>query len=1504
MTGPSRVLPVPPRRPGGGADGGRPNAVGTAELSAWEVAEAIFLAAHETAVADGPDAGRAENTGNTTEIRPPSTPPGDRPRSRPTPEPQPRAPTPPRPGVRPADITRGETKGPRGHTTQRVESTAPMVEWPAMSGLHGGRRIAKALRPFRRTVPSRLRSELDEDATAEQAAGRDRITPVLRAALDRPLDAVLVVDSSESMVIWRHTAAEFRTLLERQGAFSTVRLFHLDTDQVKPLVLRTENDAVSLSPSQLLDPTGRRLVIVLTDGIGAAWQESMAQRWLARWGRCGPVAVVNVLPQSLWHWSSLDPMAATLRAPAPRVANTRLQCRFGDLDAPAGVVPVPLLEMDERSFGRWARLVAEPASAPVALTVLPTMSRLPALVEPEPEPAPPAEPAAEHRVRRFRAVSSRTAFRLAVLLAAAPLNVPTMMLVQKEMLPASRLSHLAEVFLSGLLRRVGTATVTDPESITYEFRDGVRQELLASGFRQDTMRVLRLIADRLAPTVSAVRGLRDVLRSPDTAERPDLVDDRSRRFAVVEQAVLAALGGDYARRSKVLSAELERVRDASAHDSPTLSARGSAAQDSPGHGSSAERVEQEKSGGVSELYPTPSHEPESTPVSSSIIGSATETGGLSTHSRPTADEPGVAAARPTGGAPAAHPGGAEVSVSEVPALRQRRRPGDFPPIWGNVPLRNANFTGRESLLRELGERLDASSPTAVLPEALHGMGGVGKTLVAVEYVYRHIADYDLVWWIPSDDPALIQSSFVELAAKMQLANVDPSPQVAVPAVLEELRNPGADLRWLLVFDNADQPEDLRQFLPQGTGHIIVTSRNPRWSSVARAVEVDIFNRNESIELLQRRCPELTDDESQQLADVLGDLPLAIEQAGAWCAETGMTVPEYLTLFEQQRADLLEDNAPIDYPVTVAAAWNVSLERLRRDSPQALQLVQLCSCFAPEPIRRSIFTDLRDSTVPAELADALQKPVSLGRAIREIKRYSLARVDHRNDTIQLHRIVQAVVQDQMTQAEQARMRHIAHLLLLKTDPKLPGLPREWPVYSSLLPHVRVSRAVECDDTQVRMLVVNQAIFLNAWGDYQGSYELAEEARQLWQEKFGEDHPDTLSAARRVGTALRSLGDYGRAKVLDERTFALLRETVGDDHEETLLLAGLFSADLRAVGDFAGAKRLNEDSYVRARRVFGDDDPTTLFTAHNLAMSLRLTGDYTAARDLDERTWQGRREVFGGDDRFTLLSWNALALDDREAGDYLKASLLQEEIVQAHRQLLTDDHPQTLTTVRNLAVARRKSGDHVGALELANEAFDGFRRRLGKEHPDSMAAAINLSVDLRQNGELGKARSLGRRSWERYRDTLGEQHPYASVGATNLAVTLRLSGEVAEARQLDQDAVRRFGDALGADHPFTLVAATNLASDLAASGDHQAALELDTDTVARSRAALGERHPSTLAVALNRALDLFALRRDAEAKPEHESVVEAFRGVLGAQHPATLSAESRHRADCDIEPLPLI
>ena len=1395
-----------------------PGRLATRRLRPDEIADAIFLAVHQLdAVAPGrPEPGTppdgpeqpAENTATTGSPEPISgagaTPP-------------------PMPSSRLGLVL--ENSG--GWSTDSSE-VGGEPRWHNGFGLTGHRAIARALRPFKRTEPSATLTELDEEKTANDAAVQRQWLPRMRRAQDRSMEAVLVVDAGESMVLWRRTATELRVLLERQAAFSTVRGFQLDTDRTGSLRLRTGTaGGVHRSPAELLDPTGRRLVLVLTDGMGAAWREGIVQRWLGRWGRCGPVAVVQVLPQSLWHWSQLDLSPIRLRAPSRRVANSRLRC---DPVRSSTLVPVPVLELDELALGRWARLVAEPGAGAVRLPAMlvSTGPRSPA-GSPD-DPTEEDEPVALQRVLRFRAVASTTAFQLARLFAAAPLNLPVMMLVQRFMLPDARGAHLAEVFLSGLLTRIDD-NVTDPATVAYDFRPGVRQELLAAGNRPETVLVLRRIADSLGPSVPAVRGLRDALRAPDTAPHPDLQSPVARRFAAVEQAVMAALGGDYSRRGQALRAALIAYDELPRTNVP--------ANGDPGE--------------------SPAYGPQS-----------------ATMDRKRGDT--AATARPL--------------------------PHDFPSIWGNVPMRNGNFIGRADQLRRLATELEAGVPTAVLPEAVHGMGGVGKTQIVVEFVYLHHVDYDLVWWFPSEDPALIQSAFVELADRMGLSVSDPSPQVAVPAVLNELRKPDLNLRWLLVFDNADDPEDLRQFLPQGDGHIIVTSRNPRWSDGANAIAVDVFKRSESVALLQGRCPALPDDEADQLAEVLGDLPLALEQAGAWCAETGMPVSEYLELFEQQCANLRQDHAPLDYPVIAAAAWNVSLERIRQDLPQALQLVRLCSCFAPEPIRRDILRDIRDLTTPAEPTGLPQQQRELDLAIREIKRYSLVRVDRRNDTIQLHRIVQAVVRDQMTPDERDGMRHVAHLLLLRTDPRLPGVPRHWSLYSNLQPHVRATRAIDCRDSDIRRLVVNQAIFLNAWGDYQGSYEVAEEARRVWHERLGERDLDTLAAARRIGVALRNLGRFAQARELDEHTLALLRETVGEDHEETVILAGLVSSDLRAVGDFTGAKRLNQDSYVRTRRVFGDDDPNTLFAAHNLAMSLRLTGDFAAARELDERTWQGRRRVFGDDDRFTLMSLDALALDERLAGDHLAACRRQERTVELSRRLLTDEHPQTLAAIANLAVARRKAGDHAGAFGLSTEAWRGYRKRFGVDRLDTMAAAMSISIDRRHADELAGARDLGRRGLQRYRDTLGERHPFTSAAATNLAVTLRLMGDVDEAIELDRQALAQLRASLGDNHPFALVAAANLASDLAVAGGHRAALDLDTDTLARSTRTLGERHPSTLAVALNRVLDLVALGRNDEATAEHTALLARFRDVLGPAHPATLNAVRRHRADCDIEPLPIL
>ncbi|MDX8048615.1 FxSxx-COOH system tetratricopeptide repeat protein [Lentzea sp. BCCO 10_0798] len=1303
------------------------------------------------------------------------------------------------------------------------------------------RAISRALRPLARLVPSDHEVEFDEETTAVRVAETGVWLPAFLPALTRPFEIALVVDTA-SLEIWQREIADFRAVLETEGAFRTVRLYFVDFDQESAgdlLVRVGAPDGPSRGPAELLDPSGGRLVLVVTDGVGRAWHTGAADRVIGYWGRSIHVSVMHLLPHELWSWTGLVTTRVQLRMPDAGAPNARIRYRLADPSderPPDTAVPVPVLELRPDWLGHWTRLVTGDGPA-VRLT---TLFADPSAKEStfEVDPLPHLSPA--DRVSRFRTIASPPAFALAGLLAATPvpLKLPVMSAVRQTVLPGTKLSHLAEVLLGGLVER--DESTSSPG--TYEFREGLRQELLSTCSRADTARVLRTVADFLGPKAEAARGIKEALDDPDSAISE--ATPESLPHLRLQQVIFRAMSGPYVKRSNRIRAMITDL--------------------------TADRVEPETESADSIARVSAPAEEES-PSQISTIN-------------------------------AADPGGT-VTVRDEASSTILSQQGDAPRAW-SVPPRNFNFTGRTAMLAALNTRLTSgdANPTAVLPEALYGLGGIGKSQVAVEYAYLHADDYDVVWWIPSEDPTHIRSVFVELAAQLGIPNTGAVNSV-IAAVRESLRRGHPYRRWLLVFDNADKPEDVRPFFPTGgSGHILVTSRNTHWSSVAQTVEVDLFSRAESKQLLQRRNQGLTDSDAEQVADVLGDLPLAIEQAASWLRETGMNAGEYLSLFARKRAELLEAGLPVDYHVPVAAAWNVSFDRLSEENPAALQLLQVCAFFAPEPISRSLFIELQGIPVPDELGEALRDPLLLGKAMRQINKYSLAQIDQSKGTILLHRLVQGALFDRMTPQERAQMRHAAHVLLATDDPRGPATQNNWPKYIELLPHVRASKMQECDDPWVRRTALHSAVFLAAWGDDQSGLDYGRELLAYWSERFGEEKPDTLSTAKQVGVCLRALGRYTEALAVDERAYAVARENLGEESENTLVLANMVAQDVRALGEFTKAWQLSDGAYRTAKAVYGEEDGLSLAAADNLGIALRLVGRFAEARDIDQATWEHRARILGDEHRFTLSMLNNLCLDIRECGEYVQARDMLETAVAKHRRLFGDDHPDTLRAIKNLAVARRKAGDHAGALRLSEEAVLRYAKRYGDNYPGSLAASLNLAVDLRQAGALTESRALGEQVLAAYAETLGENHPYVLAAKTNLAVTLRLMGELERAAELNEDAFVTMQDALGYDHPFTLVCATNRASDHAASGDFERSYALNQRVLERSQRVLGEDHPSTLACLANIVLDLRGLGRTADAESLQIDVISRFRRALGKDHPATVAAASSTRADCDLEALP--
>ncbi|MFG2074350.1 FxSxx-COOH system tetratricopeptide repeat protein [Nonomuraea maritima] len=841
-----------------------------------------------------------------------------------------------------------------------------------------------------------------------------------------------------------------------------------------------------------------------------------------------------------------------------------------------------------------------------------------------------------------------------------------------------------------------------------------------------------------------------------------------------------------------------------------------------------------------------------------------------------------------------------------------------PAVWGKIPQRNINFTGRTELLEKLHEALRADV-TAVLPDrdqgnvprTLHGLGGVGKTQLVIEYAHRYKGEYDLVWWVPADQPVLLKSSLAGLASRLQLS-VSPSlgVEAVTSAVLDALRRGEPYSRWLLIFDNADAPESISDVIPHGPGHVLITSRNHSWQGVVDTISVDVFERDESIEFLMKRIRRrINREQAGQLADALGHLPLALEQAGALQVETGMEADEYLRLLDERVTELLSASKPSDYPHSMTAAWSISVAQLKERMPEAVDLLRACAFFGPEPIPRNVFRQL-----PARFAESsrfarmLGNTIQISRAIGELGRYALARIDSPDDhsqspdrprhTIQVHRLVQALLRDEISRDEWPGWRREVHLLLAAaTHNQEPDDNASWSQYSWLVGHMLPSHVAESDDPRVREFALKMVRYLYTSGDFKSAREMVELFIERWSADGDDDDQFLLGAQRHLGIIIREQGEIRTSYELNRRLMDRMRAALGDDHDETLLLVNSHGADLRFLGRFSEALSHDRDSLRRHEERFGPDHPRTLRAKNNLALDLLLVGDYAEAERLQEETYTTQEQA-GSSKQNILASLNGLARVVRLSGRYREACDIGQDAYAYGLQEIPG-HPWTLRAAKDLSIALRRAGQAEEALELARRTFELQQSTVGLAHPDSLAAALCLANAMRATGSLEESLTLLVEVVKLYPQMFGEEHPFRFGCDMNLALLLRVNDQADEAKRLDERALEGFDRTLTRDHHFTLTCAINLASDMAVLGDVGAARDLGETTLRRLRDLLGFDHPLTLACAANLVADLATLGDDGAAALREETLA-AFERVLGPDHPDTLVAVRGGRLDFDFDP----
>lgn len=832
------------------------------------------------------------------------------------------------------------------------------------------------------------------------------------------------------------------------------------------------------------------------------------------------------------------------------------------------------------------------------------------------------------------------------------------------------------------------------------------------------------------------------------------------------------------------------------------------------------------------------------------------------------------------------------SVSS-PSQPGPRFPGTVPEVW-NAPPRNPGFTGRDTVLERMRDQLGGGM-TVVLPQpqTLFGLGGVGKSQVALEYVHRFMADYDLVWWIPAEQTDDIVAALAELAVRLG-AQTGEDMSAGAQEAIDLLRRGVPSSRWLLVFDNADDPEALKRFIPPGgPGHVLVTSRNQSWSQYCDSLPVDVFLREESIQHLQRRVPGLSAEDADQVAAALGDLPFAVEQAGAWIGETATPVSAYLEQLARQAG----------YPEPLPATWNVSMDRLRARSPAAARLLELCAFFGPEPISANLLysKEMIDALKPYD--SSVQEKVVLGRVIREIGRFALAKVDQAGNSIQVHRLVQAMIRAQLSQEEQREARHAVHRILAGARPyddEPIDNPETWPRFNTIWPHLTPSEARYCKEPETRRLLIDRVRYLWKRGDFKAAYELGEELRDAWKELLGNDDPQYLYLRFHLSNILRSQGRFVEAKELDEVTLERQRAVLGPSHPHAYMTTSGLANTLGALGRYAEAMELATDAHEGFSQIFHEAHPSTLAAANNLALNLRLVGQYARAREIDQEVYDLRAEVLGPEHPYTLSSAQNLARDLREVGRYEDSVQLLSRTYETYKRTLGQAFPGTLSAAKNLAVSLRRAGRLEDAFRLTTATRARYREYTSA-NPDLLSCELNLAADLFATGDPGGALDLAQEVVEAYMRVPGERHPYTLAAVNNLAVFHWGAGAAQTAEALLGQTIRSMREVLGDHHPHTVFAHINLANARADQGDPEGALELERPAVTRLREVLGAHHPETLASSSNMAISLDSMGRKEEAARLRAEVVAELSRLLGEDHGLARYARDERRIHRDLEPL---
>jgi tetratricopeptide (TPR) repeat protein len=648
-------------------------------------------------------------------------------------------------------------------------------------------------------------------------------------------------------------------------------------------------------------------------------------------------------------------------------------------------------------------------------------------------------------------------------------------------------------------------------------------------------------------------------------------------------------------------------------------------------------------------------------------------------------------------------------------------PSEIPSVW-NVQAPVARFIGRDDLLIAIHDGL--STPERAGAFTLWGLGGVGKTALALEYLHSHAREFDVVWWIDATDSALVGAQVAALGFALGLPAG--SDWTAVSAALH-----AQGRRWMLVLDNVTQPELIGQFRPSNAqGRLLATSRIRGLDGFGAATEVREFSPDEAVDVLVRRVGHITETEARSVADLLGHLPLAMEQAASYLVQTGIPPARYVRLLIERLGSMLDRGWVADRPkVTIRELWDLSIAEIRAERPAAAALLELCAFCARSPVPLDLFTS---DSAPLALVDeallqATEDELDWEETVGILVAYSLAR--RAQSALTVHVLTAAAVRENLAPPARADRTSETIRLLASGLPSGPGEPANWPRWRQLLPHVRTALNAVGDEWDLTLnglvsrLCDETGKFLNSQGQASPAVAYLRRALLLDETRLGPTHPDTVVARNNLAAACLTAGLAGEAADLLEQAIGEAARRLGTDHPDTWMLRGNLASAYWRCGRIDEAIGIFESVAPRYEVVLGPGHRETLITRYNLALAYRAAGRWDESRGMLGWALADAEHHLGRHDPVTVRIRGGLA--DGVAMDWSPEGLrLRQMVVNESEETFGLDHPETLTARNNLAAAYLENGRIDDARTALEQVLADHVRVLGVDHPSTHAVRQNL------------------------------------------------------------------------------------------------------------------------------------------------------------------------------------